>query len=62
LVDKDSYTDLPTSVVFKKSDGKRTALVYNLSNAPRSVRVYVKGEEVLKGSLPANVLMAVPVP
>tara|TARA_B100000989_G_scaffold53931_1_gene36174 strand:+ start:4376 stop:7099 length:2724 start_codon:yes stop_codon:yes gene_type:complete len=62
LIDKDSYTDLPTSVVFKKSDGKRTALVYNLSNAPRSVRVYVKGKEVLKGSLPANVLMAVPVP
>ena len=62
LIDKDSYTDLPTSVVFKKSDGKRTALVYNLSNAPRSVRVYVKDKEVLKGSLPANVLMAVPVP
>jgi endoglucanase Acf2 len=62
LIDKEAYTDLPTSVVFKKPNGKRTALVYNLLNTPRSVRVYVRGKEVLKGSLPAKVLMAVPVP
>ena len=60
LIDKEAYTDLPTSVVFKKPDGKRTALVYNLSNNPRSVTVYVRGEEVLKGNLPAKMLMAVP--
>jgi len=61
LIDKEAYTDLPTSVVFKKADGKRTALVYNLSNTPRSVRVYVRGKEVLKGNLPAKMLMAVPI-
>jgi hypothetical protein len=62
LIDKESYTDLPTSVVFKKKDGQRTALVYNLSNSDRPVRIYVKGIEILKGNLPAKVLMAVPVP
>jgi len=36
-------------------------LVYNLSNNPRSVTVYVRGEEVLKGNLPAKMLMAVPI-
>ncbi len=61
LIDKEAYTDLPTSVVFKKPDGKRTALVYNLSDNPRSVTVYVRGEEVLKGNLPAKMLMAVPI-
>ena len=62
LIDKESFTDLPTSVVFKKKDGQRTALVYNLSNSDRPVRIYVKGKEILKGNLPAKVLMAVPVP
>ena len=60
LIDKEAYTDLPTSVVFKKPDGKRTALVYNLSSQPHAVRVYVKGQKVLEGSLPAKILMAVP--
>ena len=60
LIDKEAYTDLPTSVVFKKPDGKRTALVYNLSSQPHAVRVYVKGKKVLEGSLPAKILMAVP--
>ncbi len=60
LIDKESYTDLPTSVVFKKADGKRTALVHNLSQEPRTVRVFVKGKEILKGILPPRVLMAVP--
>jgi hypothetical protein len=32
-----------------------------MSNTPRSVKVYVRGKEVLKGSLPAKVLMAVPI-
>jgi hypothetical protein len=59
LIDKESYTDLPTSVVFKKN-GQRTALIYNLSNSDRPVRIYVQGNEVLKGNLPAKVLIAVP--
>ena len=61
LVDKDSYTDIPTSVVYKKSDGIRTALVYNLSNTPRLVRVYVKGKEEMKVHLRGNVLVAIPI-
>ena len=48
LIDKESYTDLPTSVVFKQSDGQRTALVYNLSNFERPVRIYTRGKQVLK--------------
>jgi hypothetical protein len=60
LVDKESHTDLPTSIVLKKANGQRTALVYNLSNSPRPVRVYVQGKKVLEGNLPAKVLMAVP--
>ena len=59
LIDKESYTDLPTSVVFKKN-GQRTALIYNLSNSDRPVRIYVQGNEVLKGNLPAKILIAVP--
>ena len=51
LIDKESYTDLPTSVVFKKN-GQRTALVYNLSNSDRPVRIYVQGKEVLKAIYP----------
>lgn len=61
LIDKESYTDLPTSVVFKKADGQRTALVYNLSNFECPVRIYTQGKQVLKGNLPAKVLMAVPI-
>ena len=60
LVDKESYTDLPTSIVLKKANGQRTALVYNLSNSPRPVRIYVQGKKVMEGKLPAKVLMAVP--
>tara|TARA_Y100001934_G_scaffold2744_1_gene4192 strand:- start:48 stop:2810 length:2763 start_codon:yes stop_codon:yes gene_type:complete len=60
LIDVESHTDLPTSVVLKKPDGSRTALVYNLSKSTVPVRIFVKGKEVLKGSLPAKVLMAVP--
>ena len=47
-------------MVLKKPDGSRTALVYNLSKSTVPVRIFVKGKEVLKGSLPAKVLMAVP--
>ena len=60
LIDKEAYTDLPTSVVFKKPDGTRTALVYNLSGESRPLRIFLKGKEVLKGNLPAKVLMAIP--
>jgi endoglucanase Acf2 len=60
LIDKESHTDLPTSVVLKKADGTRTALVYNLLNEPKTVTIYVKGKIVLQGKLPAKVLMAVP--
>jgi hypothetical protein len=60
LIDKESHTDLPTSVVLKKADGTRTALVYNLSSESKAVTIYVKGKIVLKGKLPAKVLMAVP--
>ena len=60
LVDKESHTDLPTSIVLKKANGQRTALVYNLTNSPRPVQVYVQGKKVLEGNLPAKVLMAVP--
>jgi hypothetical protein len=51
---------MPTSVVFKKPDGTRTALVYNLSNESKAVTVYVKGKQVLRGNLKAKGLMAVP--
>ena len=60
LIDKEAYTDLPTSVVFKKPDGTRNALVYNLSEEARPVRIFIKGKEVLKGNLPGKALMAVP--
>ena len=60
LIDPESHTDMPTSVVFKKPDGTRTALVYNLSNESKAVTVYVKGKQVLRGNLKAKGLMAVP--
>ena len=60
LIDKEAYTDLPTSVVFKKPDGTRTALVYNLSGETRPLKIFLKGKQVLKGNLPAKVLMAIP--
>ena len=60
LIDPESHTDMPTSVVFKKMDGTRTALVYNLSNESKAVTVYVKGKQVLRGNLKAKGLMAVP--
>ena len=60
LIDPESHTDLPTSVVFKKPDGTRTALVYNMSNAGKVVTVYVKGKQVLRGQLKSKGLMAVP--
>ena len=60
LIDPESHTDLPTSVVLKKPDGTRTALVYNLSSEGKVVTVYVKGEQVLRGQLKPKGLMAVP--
>lgn len=62
LIDKESYSDLPTSVVLKKSDGKRTVLVCNLSNHSRAFHVYVRGKEVLKSTLSPMALKAIPLP
>ena len=60
LVDMESHTTLPTSVVLKRPDGRRTALLYNLANEKKVVAIFVQGKEVLKGTLPPKALMAVP--
>lgn len=60
FVDPESHADLPTSVVLKRPDGKRTVLVYNISNQDQVVTVYVKGKPVMRGSLAPKRLSAVP--
>ncbi|MEM7456104.1 MAG: glycosyl hydrolase, partial [Planctomycetota bacterium] len=60
FVDADAYTDLPTSLVMKTSDGRRTAIVYNAGNVDRTIAIYVYGRKVKAETIPANSVRAIP--
>lgn len=58
-VDWDSHTSLPTSLVFRKADGRRTAVLWNPKKTDVEVKIFVKGKESVTATCPAGALKSV---